>query len=548
MPSESASVWHVATPTQQGIWIVDRIDRLRPTYLIPSVIEFTGPIDHVVLADAVSRALARHPALRSRFRLETVHRRVEYRTDDEPAEAGFLDAVAEEWTADELKRLVEVLCYTPFDLGDEPPARAEIIRVGPETTLFVLTVHHIVFDATSRKLLLDEIGLLYRAALAGEEVLLPEPVHPAQVQTPIPEAELAPRIAEAVERLRGAPTTVDLPYDRRPDAELSMIGADAGTGFDAHVTERVLAASAEAGCTAFMTGVAILAATLARRGGQRDFLFSVVWPGRDDPVSTQVVGMFMSTLVLRIRLDERTTWRELLREARNSGMETFIDADVPLDALAAELDEGRDVGRLPLTPVLVNLAEVPAPFALAPGVTGRFRPLEPAYSKWDLALFVHVTADARLELTLDYPADLFTGTTIDGLLLDLRRSVADLARSPEETVLKPVTETLDLDDPAVRLDLVRGVWSEVLDNKEFGDDVSFFDAGGDSLRLVVLVEKLREVSGRMVKTVDLFRAGTVRGHAELLVNAEKKQAGGARGGRERLLGAVRERRAVEPQS
>ncbi|MEV7553796.1 condensation domain-containing protein [Amycolatopsis sp. NPDC089917] len=548
MPSESASVWHVATPTQQGIWIVDRIDRLRPTYLIPSVIEFTGPIDHGALADAISRALARHPALRSRFRLETTHRRVEYRTDGEPAEAGFLDAVEEDWTTDELERLVEVLCYTPFDLGDEPPARAELIRVGPDTTVFVLTVHHIVFDATSRKILLDEIGLHYRAALTGEEVVLPEPVHPAQVQVPIPDSELAPRIADAVERLRGAPTTVDLPYDRRPDADLSMIGADARTAFDEEVTARVLAASAEAGCTAFMTGVAILAATLARRGAQRDFLFSVVWPGRDDPVSAGVVGMFMSTLVLRIRLDETTTWRELLREARNSGMETFIDADVPLDALAAELDDERDVGRLPMTPVLVNLAEVPAPFDLAPGVVGRFRPLEPQYSKWDLALFVHVADGSRLELTLDYPADLFSDETIDGLLLDLRRGVADLARSPEEPVLKPATEALDLDDPAVRLDLVRGVWSEVLDNKEFGDDVSFFDAGGDSLRLVVLVEKLREVSGRMVKTVDLFRAGTVRGHADLLVNAEKKQAGGARGSRERLLGAVRERRAVEPQA
>lgn len=548
MPSESASVWHVATPTQQGIWIVDRIDRLRPTYLIPSVIEFTGPIDHVALADAVSRALARHPALRSRFRLETTHRRVEYRTDGEPAEAGFLDAVEEDWTTDEVKRLVEVLCYTPFDLGDEPPARAELIRVGPDTTLFVLTVHHIVFDATSRKLLLDEIGRFYRGALSGEEVVLPEPIHPARVQVPIPETELAPRIADAVERLRGAPTTVDLPYDRLPDPDLSMIGAEARTTFDEQVTARVLAASAEAGCTAFMTGVAILAATLARRGGQRDFLFSVVWPGRDDPVSAGVVGMFMSTLVLRIRLDETTTWRELLLEARNSGMETFIDADVPLDALAAELDDERDVGRLPLTPVLVNLAEVPAPFDLAPGVTGRFRPLEPQYSKWDLALFVHVADGSRLELTLDYPADLFTDETIDGLLLDLRRGVADLARSPEEAVLKPATEALDLDDPAVRLDLVRGVWSEVLDNKEFGDDISFFDAGGDSLRLVVLVEKLREVSGRMVKTVDLFRAGTVRGHADLLVGAEKKQTGGARGSRERLLGAARERRAAETQA
>src|SRR3954447_104882 len=149
--------WYPATPTQQGIWILDRIERLRPTYLIPSVIEFTGPIDHGVLVDAVGQALARHPALRSRFRLETSRRRVEYRTDGEPAEVGFTDAVADGWTDDELSRLVEALCYTPFELDEEPPARAEVVDLGGGTTLLVLTVHHIVFDATSRRVLLDEI-------------------------------------------------------------------------------------------------------------------------------------------------------------------------------------------------------------------------------------------------------------------------------------------------------------------------------------------------------------------------------------------------------
>jgi aryl carrier-like protein len=542
-------IWCGATPTQQGIWILDRIERLRPTYLIPSVIEFTGEVDHAALVAATSQALGRYPALRSRFRLETTRRRVEYRTDREPAEAGFIDAVADGWSADELARLVEALCYTPFDLADEPPARAEIIRVDAEVTLLVLTVHHIVFDATSRRLLLDEIGALYRGAVLEHPVELREPRHPAAVQIQVPEAELAKRVADVVERLRGAPTTVDLPYDREPDDELSMIGSLVRTEFDAETTLKVMAVSAQAGCTAFMTGVAVLAGTLARLGDQRDFLFSVVWPGRDDPATLDVVGMFMSTLVLRIGLDEQTTWRELLGKARTAGMETFIDADVPLDALAAELDDNRDVGRLPLTPVLVNLAEVPSPVELAPGILGHYRPLEPQYSKWDLALFVHLAEDAdppRLELSLDYPADLFEDTTITDLLLALRRSVADLAQSPEVAVLKPVSEVGDLDDPVVRLELVRGVWTEALGNDQFGDDVSFFDAGGDSLRLVVLVERLRQVSGRMVKTVDLFRAGTVRGHADLLATSDAPAAGVSRGSsRDRLLDAVRDRRAVD---
>lgn len=537
--------WYPATPTQQGIWILDRIERLRPTYLIPSVIEFTGPVDHGVLVDAVRQALARHPALRSRFRLETSRRRVEYRTDGEPAEVGFTDAVADGWTDDELARLVEALCYTPFELDEEAPARAEVVDLGGGRTLLVLTVHHIVFDATSRRVLLDEIGVRYRAGLRGEQVVLPQGTHPSDVPLPVADDE---RIAEVVERLRGAPTSIALPYDREPDDDLSMIGALAHTAVDEEVSAKVMAAAAQEGCTAFMVGVALLAGTLARRGDQRDFLFSVVWPGRDDPASADVVGMFMSTLVLRVRLDETTTWRELLRAARRGCMDAFVDSDVPLDALAAALDEDREVGRLPLTPVLVNMTDVPGVIDLADAVVGRYRPLEPQYSKWDLALFVHLDEEAdspRLELSLDHPAVLFEDSTTTELLAELRAGAADLARSPEEAVLEPKNAVVDLEDPSARLELVRSVWCEVLDTAHVDDNVSFFDAGGDSLRLVLLVERLRQVSGRAVKTLDLFRVGTVRGQADLLASTGTQAT--ARSGsssRDRLLGGVRGRGAA----
>ncbi|WP_189226871.1 condensation domain-containing protein [Saccharothrix coeruleofusca] len=547
-PGSDRSDWYPATPTQQGIWILDRIERLRPTYLLPSVLEFTGAVDCEVLTAAVARALARHPALRSRFRLDAAARRVDYRTDGSAPEVGFTDAVTDGWSSDEIERLVEALCYTPFELADEAPARAEVIRLGEDRVLLVLTVHHIVFDGVSRQLLVDEIGTTYRALVRGVEPELPTPPHPAEVQDRPEDGDgFAERVAGVVERLRGAPTSVTLPYDGDPeDPELSMVGATARTTVDADVTEAVLAVAAQEGCTAFMAGVALLAGTFARTTGQTDFLFAVVWPGRDDPAAADVIGMFMTTLVLRVRLDDGTTWRELLRAARTGGMEAFIDSDVPLDAIAAALDADRDMARPPLTPVLVNLAEDPAPLELSPGVVGHFQPLRPEYSKWDLALFVgldRTTGRDRLELSLNHPAALFTAATTAQLLAELRSSAADLARDPEDTVQnQPSAEKIDLDDPAARLDLVRSIWREVLDTDQVDDDVSFFDAGGDSLRLVILVERLGQASGRALRTVDLFRAGTVRGQADLLA-APADTAGADRGSsRDRLLGAVRGRR------
>jgi len=75
---------------------------------------------------------------------------------------------------------------------------------------------------------------------------------------------------------------------------------------------------------------------------------------------------------------------------------------------------------------------------------------------------------------------------------------------------------IDLDDSAVRLETVRSIWRDVLGVSEIEDDVTFLDAGGNSLLLVALVEKLSDACGRTLKTMDVFRAQTVKGHAALL--------------------------------
>lgn len=107
------------------------------------------------------------------------------------------------------------------------------------------------------------------------------------------------------------------------------------------------------------------------------------------------------------------------------------------------------------------------------------------------------------------------------------------------------SDGVDLDDPDARLAVVRATWCEVLGVAQVPDDATFFDAGGDSLRLVLLVEKLNLATGRSLRAVDLFRAGTVRGHAELLGEPVRPRTSAFRGtGREHLLAAARTERGT----
>lgn len=435
---EQTQVWHEATAVQQGIWVLDTDERLRPTYLIPSVLDFSGNIHHAILVDAVRHVVSRHPALRSRFRLDAETGRIQYRTDGEPGHVGFIDARAEGWTGRKLDQLVEVLCWTPFDLGNEAQVRAEVIKVDETRTLLVLTMHHISFDGWSRNLLVPEIVTVYRALLAGEEPVLAPAVHPADVPGTVRQQRSPERVAEVLERLRGAPMTVDLPYDRQPVAEPeSIVAANLSITLDPELSARVLAVAGQEGCTPFMTAVAVLTGTLCRMSGQRDFLIAFGWPGRDDPATAEAIGMYMATLMLRVTFDDDTTWRDLLRITRQSAMAAFVDSDVPLDAIAAALNPGRRQMWPPLTPMLVNVDDLPKRIELTPGTFGHYWPLKSVYGKYDLDLFVRVDRDAdgdRITFALDFLVELFDQETIESILEKLRQSAADLANAPEGTL------------------------------------------------------------------------------------------------------------------
>jgi hypothetical protein len=129
-----------------------------------------------------------------------------------------------------------------------------------------------------------------------------------------------------------------------------------------------------------------------------------------------------------------------------------------------------------------------------------------------------------MELSLDYSRDLFKQSTIDNFVAALRRSTADLANSPEEMVLEQ-SVGIDLNDPSQRLELVRSAWQDVLGVADVDDDTGFFEAGGDSLLLVALVEQLNNATGRTFKTMEFFRAGSISGQAALLGKAAAAEDG-----------------------
>lgn len=147
------------------MWTIQRLQPDRPMQQISFAVRVRGPLDVAALREALAAVTARHEALRSRFEVRgtALHQVVE-----DSIELPFTELPAGD--PDPIAPLREAMS-TPIRLDVAPVWRAMLLRLADDH-VFGFQVHHTVVDGEGIRLLQDELGELYRAAVDGDEPAL----------------------------------------------------------------------------------------------------------------------------------------------------------------------------------------------------------------------------------------------------------------------------------------------------------------------------------------------------------------------------------------
>jgi amino acid adenylation domain-containing protein len=152
------------SPAQYALWAYVTTHRSGPSYNVPTIIEVDGPVDHQVLADALMRAIRRHPSMGCLIRLEEGSPlQFPHGLDEPPAAYDFARMGLQEQRAS-LRRLMQRMTTMPFDLARGPLTRAAIVRLSPTSSRVLLVVHHLVFDGLSQNVLFRDLENEYTGA------------------------------------------------------------------------------------------------------------------------------------------------------------------------------------------------------------------------------------------------------------------------------------------------------------------------------------------------------------------------------------------------
>jgi amino acid adenylation domain-containing protein/non-ribosomal peptide synthase protein (TIGR01720 family) len=441
------------TFTQERLWVLEQLEPGRPAYNEAYSIRFTGPLSPPALAAALAECARRHAVLRTRFAapggrpLQVISPLARL-----PLPCLDLEALPPERRQAEAARHEGALAARPFDLTQAPLARALLVRLGPGRHCLALTLHHVLCDATSIQILVRELAALHAAAVRGTASPLPEPALQygdfAAWQRERQAPALDRQLAEWRERLRGAPTVLELPADRPRADNPRGRGAAFETALPAPLSHAVKSLARGEGVTLFMTLLAAFQVLVARWSGRLDFLLGTPIAGRTRPEVQEMVGFFVNTLVLRASLAGNPTFREVLARCRRTVTACFDYQEVPFSRLVEALRPERAAGRAPLVQVVFLLQKPGLRVDPEEGLDFEMQRIPNGASKFDLTFLTRDSGD-EIGCGVEYDSDLFLAATMIRLLDRYRLLLAAVTERPDLRVAE-----LDLLTPAERQQLL----------------------------------------------------------------------------------------------
>jgi amino acid adenylation domain-containing protein len=464
--SESKATGSRAYPVsfgQQRLWFLDRLMPGNVSYLIPAHLRLKGDLNVEALERSLNKIIRRHEILRTTFTL----------VEGQPVQVVApalkvalpvvnLTPMPEAAREAEVQRLVRDDARQPFDLEGGPLLRASLLRLCGLEHVLLLTMHHIISDGWSVKVLMSELATIYEAFSDGRPSPLPElPLQykdfarwqREQLQGDVLNAQLA----YWSERLKDAPPPISLPADRpRPDAQ-TFRGASKTLELPPSLTRKLKSLSRLEGATLFMTLLAAFQVLLHRYTGQNDIVVGTPIAGRNHPEVEKLIGFFINTLVLRTDLSGTPGFRQLLGRVREATLDAYAHQDVPFELLVERLQPDRSLNHTPLFQVFFNMLNLPEPEneISIRGLAAQRLSSKEVESKFDLTIYASEKND-KIHLDLVYNPDLFDSTRMAEMLEQMNCLLSSIARRPEERIdsfplLTPGARLL-LPDPTQTLD------------------------------------------------------------------------------------------------
>src|SRR5262249_33521129 len=236
-------------------------------------------------------------------------------------------------------------------------------------------------------------------------------------------------------RLAGIPERLELPADR-PRSAIQTFAADIhGIRLNAERLAELKQLGQDHQASLYMTLLSGFAVLMNRYSGQDDIVVGSPIANRQEAQVEELIGFFVNSLAIRIKMEEERNFSELLSEVRRTTLDAYQYQDIPFERLVEELGVERSLNTTPVFQVVFALQNAPMGAQQLKGLTIEPVMGEQLQVRYDLE--VHVFEENEgLGIYWLYNRDLFDRWRIEQMASHYERLLAAMVAAPEERLYR----------------------------------------------------------------------------------------------------------------
>lgn len=432
---------------QERLWFMEQWEPGKAAYNLSLAYRLKGGVNVGAMEESINAVIERHEVLRTSFvadndqlsQIVAPILRLSLATID-------LRTMPEAERNETSLHLAQESARRTFDLAHGPLLRSLLVQLDDEERLLVFTVHQIVCDGWSMRILFSEFWRSYEAISQNRLPSLPsisvQYADFAVWQRQLLSGEwIESQLSYWKETLCGTLPVLNFPTDRPRPALQSFRGSRIPIELSESVTAALNELSRQEGVTLFVTLMAAFKTLLYRYTGQEDIIVGFPIADRNWGEASGCIGFFVNTLVARTDLSGEPTFRDLLFIVRDVCVGAYAHQDLPFEKLVQELQLNRDLSRNPLFQVMFTFQNMPLAYPVVPELCSTPISIDNGTSKVDLTLSL-AERESQLIGFFEYCTDLFDHTTIERMadhfrtlleciIADRNHSIAKLAMLTE---------------------------------------------------------------------------------------------------------------------
>ncbi|MGQ0678278.1 MAG: amino acid adenylation domain-containing protein [Actinomycetota bacterium] len=422
---------------QERLWFFERLSPGTCLFNQSQALLLEGPLDLGILEQSFNRIVRRHGTLRTGFSA----------CDGRPAQVirpavslklAFHDLshLGADRAQAESALLIDAMNAQVFDLEAPPLLCGQVHRLGPSRHILGLTVHHLISDGWSARVMRYELAANYSALISGTEADLPELAvqyadYAVWQRRWYREIVIKGQLSYWKRQLAGDIPILELPVDRpRPPGLSFARNHSFAFGLPEEAGNLLDEMNKEHAATPYMVFLSILCVWLHRCTGQVDLLVDSPVSGRSRTELEGLIGFFVNSLLLRVDLSGSPNFTEVVRRVRRTCLDAYANQDVPLDKIVAQLQLAAERRGQALSPVSFMLHEQVVPREdLGGGVA--VSPLHHNFNdEFDLTVVVWQGVNGY-SAEVQFNPQLFDESTIGRMASHFQQLVASFAVAPE---------------------------------------------------------------------------------------------------------------------